>query len=480
MNIVFMAPIDNEAGVHNWGAPSLGLIRIIDYIKKKLPCVKIETFDTQVDDFDPIDRWKGKHVDILGISLLHYTLFNSMGVIHAWKKIHPESLIVVGGNEAGANYQQIFENCPADIAITAEGEDTMLQIIMWLWGGKRLEDIQGIVFRNYAAPITDSKLWEYWKYVDFSKHRYQDYWDQIEKLYEKPDYEKIRYVRLMTTSHCMRNCSFCSLAKIRNFACGKRVKPAMLTGEQIMQLVDKIHIQLPTVRTIYYVSDDVFYPDPKHFLDFCKLYKESGYDYRILIQTSSYSLEYWHFPLLKEINCQHITIGVENASERMRAEFNKPQDSEKLEKFIGLGKRYNISIYYLIILIPPAATVEDLLINYHKISKWIDQGVAISIEPLIYSYKGTPVYDDIRFNSSRVKRTIPGTNIKVTDSEYILPNDPIVRKIALEMVNRKEKYIDEYFKSLPTGHKFKGLTSKPILLLLKQLLQENGVWRDKI
>lgn len=858
MNIVLMAPIDKEAGIHNWGAPALGIMRIVSYIKHKLPWVNIETYDSQIDFFDPIEKWAGKHIDILGVSLLHYTLFNSLGLIWEWKKKHPESLVVVGGNEAGANYQQIFDNSPVDIVVTAEGEDTLLDIILWKANHTPLEGVEGIIWRSHAVPITDSKLWEYWRYVDFSRFRYGDYWDQIEKMYEDPDYEKIRYVRLMTTSHCMRNCSFCSLAKVRNFACGEKVKPAMLTGDQIMDIINRIHAQLPTVRTLYFCftkdnyvltkdglkniadikvgdcvyndikrlckvkkvfsreytgklfrirphyssryiectsnhkfitrdgvkqadeltkndyliktfdpnivkldrfdikdiylslnithvkkcgryrendnwdsdipesinvepdllrlfglyiaegssnraqvsfdidpkrddlidfirtnlkkyfnkeckvfrsdtakrayinstclaklfgylfgcnalekripipltaidpklqryiiqgvwwgdgsmkkvkrygriwqnirisssssrliyqisniamrnklipsifegkiirkkdsfingrklkfnaipysivlncqsmddfisgkynivdsndsrygyidscyayckvrsieqfevvsekvynltvdddrhtynisgfsvkncTDDVFYPRPKPFLDFMRMYNKSGYDYRILIQTSSFSLQYSHFPLLKAINCQHITIGVENASAEMRKEFNKQQDEAKLEHFITLGRQYGIAIYYLIILIPPASTIHDLIINYNTITRWIDQGVQISIEPLVYSYRGTPVYDDIRFQSSRVVRQIPGTRLQVTDSEYILPVDPEVREIALEMAKRKDEYVDNYFKSLPTGHKFKGLTSKPILLLLRDLLREHGV-----
>lgn len=475
MNIVLMAPIDKESGIHNWGAPALGIMRMVSYIKHKLPWVNIETYDSQVDFFDPIEKWAGRHVDILGVSLLHYTLFNSLGLIWEWKKKHPESLIVVGGNEAGANYQQILDNSPVDIIVTAEGEDTLFDIILWKSGKITLEEVDGIIWRNHAAPITDERLWEYWRWVDFSKFRYDDYWKQIASLYEEPDYEKIRYVRLMTTSHCMRNCSFCSLAKVRNFACGEKVKPAMLTGSQIMDIVNRIHGQLPSVRTIYYITDDVFYPRPGPFLDFMRLYKRSGYDYRILIQTSSYSLQYSHFPLLKEINCQHITIGVENASAEMRKEFNKRQDETKLEKFIDLGKQYGIAIYYLIILIPPASTINDLIINYNTISRWIDQEVQISIEPLVYSYRGTPIYDDPRFESSRIIKQIPGTNFRVTDTEYILPKDPVVREIALKMKERKEEYINRYFSSLPTGHKYKGLTSKPILLLLRDLLREHGV-----
>lgn len=467
-----MAPIQKDAEIQNWGAPSLGIIRIADYVRCHLPEVEIITFDSQIDKFDPVERWVGENIDIVGISLLHYTLMDTLEFINRWKKRHQESLVVVGGNEAAANYQDIFDKSPTDVAVLAEGEQTFLDIIKWRNGEKRLEDVSGVVYRKYAEPINDDTLWDYWKRVDFSRYRYRDYWNQIASLYIEPDFEKIDYVRLLTTSHCQRHCVFCSLAPVRTIACGQAVKPASLSGWQIMKLVHRIHKQLPDVRTIYFCTDDVFYPKKKDFLDFIELYKQSPYDYRILIQTSSYSIEEEDFLKLKEINCQHITVGVENCSDRVRKSLGKSQDSDKIEKIIDWGKKYGIQIYYLIILMPPESAIEDLWENYETITKWIARGVQVSVEPFVYVYRGTPLYEDIGYEFLYEKKRIEGTNFYLKDPLYVLPKEPEVRKISLKFRQMKDDFVEKRFKNLPHQHRFKGETGPILVELLGKLLRE--------
>ena len=472
MRILLIAPLQEDAGVQNWGAPSLGIIRISDYIRVNLPEINIEVFDSQVDLYDPIDKWILSKFDIVGISLLHYTLKNTLEFINKWKKVHPESLIVVGGNEAAANYQDIFDKSPTDIAVLAEGEDTFLNIVRWKMGEKRIEDISGIIFRKYAEPITDDKLWDYWVEVDFSKHRYPEYWNQMASLYEKPDYEKIRYVRLLNSSHCQRKCTFCSLSSVRTIACGRVVRPASLRGWQIMELVHKVYKQMPDVRTLYFCTDDVFYPKKKDFLDFIDLYKKSGYDYRILIQTSTLSIEEEDFAKLKEINCQHITLGIENCSDKIRDSLGKHQDSKKIENIIKWGKKYGNQVYYLIILIPPESTMKDLWENYSTITRWIEQGVQISVEPFIYVYKGTPLYEDIRYNFMYEKQEIEGTKHFLKNPTLIIPNDPDVRSLSFEFLEKKDAFIEKKFNDKSHGHKFKGETGPILVELLGELLKQ--------
>jgi radical SAM superfamily enzyme YgiQ (UPF0313 family) len=470
IRVLLSAPIQKDAQIQNWGAPCLGIIRIAEYVRKNCNEVEILFYDPQIDHFDPIETWKDEKIDILGLSLLHYTLFDSLVFINNFKKIHPETLIVVGGNEAGANYQDLFDKAPVDIAVTAEGEDTFVDIINWKLGRIKLEDIEGIIYRKYAKPIKKESLWRYWRSVDFSLYRYQEYWNTIASLYENPDYEKINYVRIMTTSHCQRACSFCSLANVRSSACGQKVDAIALSGAQIMQLIHKVHTQLPTVRTIYFCTDDVFYPQRQNFLDFIELYKESGYDYRILIQTSTYSIKPEDFPILKSINCQHITIGFENCSESVRKSLKKPQKKEKIEEIISLGKEHGIQIYVLIMLMPPETTMEDLKENYETLSKWVlEDGVQISVEPVIYPYRGTDIFEEGHTIHYEIEKR---DGIEYRDAKYILPDDIVVRDLCEEMIAQREEFVATYFKDLPHQHMFKGATGVALVSLLGKLLKE--------
>ena len=476
MKILFIAPLQDDANVQNWGAPHLGFMRIDSYLRNCLPDLEIIIFDKQIDFFDPFEKFINDKIDIVGISVLHYTLLNTLAFIHRWKKEHPESLIVVGGNEASVNYQDIFDKSPCDIAVLAEGEQTMLDIILWKQGKKKLEDISGIVYRKYAEPISENWLWKFWKHVDFSQYRYLEFWNQTAKLYEDPEAHRheINTVRLVTSSHCNRSCTFCSLALCRTISCGKSVRPVSLQGWQIMELVDRIHRQLPDCKTIYFVTDDVFYPDKHNFYNFINLYEKSGYKFRILVQSSTFSLNEAEFQALKRLNCSHITIGIENASEKIRRSLKKIQDTEKIEKIVAWSKQYEIPVYFLIILIPPESTLEDLKINYLKIKQWIEQGVKISIEPLCYVYRGTPLYEDDRYDFLWKRKKIEGTNLFYKDSIYVLPRDLVVRKLAIEFKEREPEFVKKAFEKLDHKHHFKGETGKILNELLGELLREYG------
>jgi hypothetical protein len=470
MKILLSGPIQEDAEIQNWGAPCLGVIRISEFIRNYIPGVEVVVYDSQIDNFDPIEKWKEEKIDVLGVSLLHYTLFDTLVFLKQWKALHPETLIVVGGNEAGANYQDIFDKSPTDIAVTAEGEETFADIIRWKLGEKKLEDIDGIIFRKYAKPITNDALWKSWEKVDFSRYRYPEYWKQIASLYKEPNYEVINYIRLMTISHCQRSCSFCSLSTVRNIACGKKVKPAVLSGCQIMKMIDKVHFQLPEVRTIYFCTDDVYYPTRQPFIDFIELYKLSGYDYRVLIQTSTFSLREEDFPMLKSINCQHITIGFENCSSKVRDSLCKHQQQEKMEQIIQWGKKYGIQIYILIILMPPEAMIDDLKINYETISRWtMQEGVQVSVEPVMYPYRGAPIFEqggDFHYETRKKE------GVEYKDAKFIFPSDPETKALCKELLEKRDSFIEQYLKDSASGHRHKGNTGVAIVSLLGELLKK--------
>ena len=470
LRVLLVAPLQADANVQNWGAPSLGLMRIDSYVKKRVKNVEIEIFDPQIDFYDPLKKFAETTIHIIGISILHYTLTETLDFIHQWRKIHPESLIVVGGNEASANYQDIFDKSPCDIAVLIEGEEVMLKIILWQQGKLKLEAVPGIVYRRYAEMVDEDKFWDFWKDVNFADYRYPAYWQETAKLFEQPNWEEVCCIRLTPSNYCKRKCTFCSLNFVHNICCNQNAKPVALKGWQIMELIDKIKVQVPKTRTIYFCNDDIFYPNRQYFEDFVELYEKSGYDYRIIVQTSSYCLKEADFPLLKRIGCVHISVGVENASERLRKSMKKPQDSEKIEMIVDWSHQYGIKVYYLIILIPPESTLEELWLNIRTIRRWMAAGVGISIMPVIYAYRGMPLFEDNRYQIMYRTKLIGATGVMYNDPYCVLPNDPVVRELTLEFIQREWDYVNKRYEERENKLKFKGGTSEFLLDLLEELL----------
>ncbi len=480
MRILLCSPLDKGLGnVQNWGAPSLAIMRLTGYLRKYEPGHEIETYDPNIDKWNPHEAFRGMPVDILGISVMHFTLIETIGFIHQWKKEHPESLIICGGIEVSGNSQQILDNAPVDILVLGEGEEPLRGIVQWREGKRTLDQIPGIIWRKYSKPSTDHEYAVSWNAIDFSTGRYEEYWASSKMQYPDshwPEMERrIKHVRLLNSSLCCKRCTYCSLRLAQQNNQGKVVTPATLKGEQIYGLVRRVIHQVPDVGCIYFVTDDVFFPRKDNFHDFIKRYTEwMGYDQkprgiRFMIQTSVSSLEETDFLALKSINTWRITLGVENCSRRIRESLCKYQDDEKIERIIGWAKQYGIDLYMLFMLFPPESTLTDLWINYHGIKRYADMGVNVSVEPCIYAYRGTPIFDqlyDIHYELYQV----PGTSIQIKDAKWILPRDETVRRLMFEFKTVEDHYVNMQMPEIK--HRTKGQTGILLVQLLGELLEK--------
>jgi len=82
------------------------------------------------------------------------------------------------------------------------------------------------------------------------------------------------------------------------------MKPAMLSAEQIHELLLRIKKQLPECKTIYFCEDS-FCLNRQRIFDFCEL---SGGMFNYLIQTRSTELNEDMIPSLAKANVRHIVI----------------------------------------------------------------------------------------------------------------------------------------------------------------------------
>ena len=118
----------------------------------------------------------------------------------------------------------------------------------------------------------------------------------------------------------------------------------------------------------------------------------------------------------------------------------------------------------------PEVKIEDLKVNYEILSKWvIENGVHISVEPVMYPYRGAPIfeqgykffYKDKEFEDIRYK-----------DAEWVYPKDKVVRKLCERFLKERVSYVEEYLRSSGSKHRHKGSTGVALVSLLGKLLKE--------
>lgn len=464
--ILLVGPITNiKAGESNWAAPPLGIHRIAAYLNANGHYAEVYDCNIQGD----LEHQFRRNWDVIGFSTLQATLHNDIKAMWKAKELCPRALLVAGGIESTLNFQDVFDLSPVQLVILAEGEKQLLGLA----NGMKPEDLDGVIIKHNARPITDEEFCDFWNNVDFSQLGFEKYWEQMRAKHpEDYDAEGGDTVRLVTSSHCLRGCSFCSVTQWHKFACGCTVKSAMLSAIEVWKIVKKVKSQLPTTKSIYFVDDD-FIQDRQRVMDFFGLIHVSGPAMRFQVQTHTshiltedgkVDMELLEYMMMNGV--EHITLGVENACYHCLKSFNKPQRLDMVPLIIKTCKYLRIRPYILIILFPATSTLECLTTNYRTLTEWINMGATISIEPNLRAYRGAPLYNsphemlyetfDID-NHQRLRYPI-----------RILPDDLEAREIQRKFNARWSKFLD----SKDPTHSFKGITGKFMVELLGVLLAE--------
>lgn len=473
--ILLISPIGTDQEKSNFSAPALGVHRIRAYLRRHGHFVSVyDPISSQksLDEYLQAESW-----DFIGFSMIHDSVSSETSVlrgtyeaIHLAREFNPDAFIIAGGPEATENFYDVIAKTPVDAVCLGEGEDVMLDLV----NGKHIEEISGIIYRKYARPITQEKQWEYFDVLNWKDLEYEKHWERTRSFYPvgQANEDEIRTVRIIDVTHCIRPCTFCSVANIHAMACGKIVKPVGLTAEQNYEILSRIKSQIPSTRSIYYCTDDVLW-DTQEFLKFCDIYLEKPLGFRFLLQTHTSRVTEPIIEKLASINTVHITFGVENASEYVRKTIRKSQESRKIEDIIDWCFTYNIQPYYLIILFCPESRLVDLWENYNLISQWMERGVTISIEPYMMPYRAAPIYGKDFVIEDRVLQ-IGETGKNIRQPVMIYPIDPEVRAIFDKFRERWPKYLDAKMKEEGHSHRFKGITGKFMIGLLGELLRERS------
>jgi len=464
MRVLLISPNTKEnAGKYNWSCPPLGCHRLASWLNTHGHFA--EVYDCNIHD--NFEKKIKEGWNIIGFSCLQSTLANDINQMWKAYELNPKALFIAGGIEATLNYANILDNSPVNHIILAEGENALLEIA----NGTPPDLVDGIISKRAKShQLTSEDLWQYWSAIDFRKLNYEAYWQQMRSMHPD-DYEAEGgdTVRLITSTHCNRGCTFCCVTQWHRFAYDKVVKPAYLSAEQLYALNMRIKDELPTMQSIYYVEDD-FIQKRDRAMESFELMKDSGIRIQIQTHTSKLINDGVDKELIKRIadgGCKHITMGVENCSDNVLKSLHKPQRIGLVSDIILECKKNDIRPYLLIILFCPEATIADLKYNVKILNSWIELGATISIEPNIMAYRGAPLYAsgyEMLYDTTKLDN---GNFLRYPIR--ILPKDQDVRKVQVLF----NKHWNTYLESKKVKHQFKGHTGKLMIEFLGMILDDN-------
>jgi len=323
-----------------FGQP-LGIMYLASYLRKFIPDIQVELVDMlpgmnlkktlqKVADFQP---------DLLGLSAFTFEakeLHEFAGLV---KKTFPKIPIVAGGPYITTATEQAFSDLNLDFVVKGEGEETLLELINYLFKGKgELSEILGLGFRKNGTPELnpprpfilnlDSLPFPAWDLIEvekyFNLHRFGT------------TYLHKEYMQVMTSRGCPFKCTYCH----RIFGIGFRARsPENVIGE--LEILQKHY----GIKEIYFV-DDCFNCKPERAKKICELIVKRGLKFAINFPNGIRGdiADEELLDKLKSAGTYRVTYAVETASPRIQKFLKKNLNLEKVKKAIELTDRKDIMV----------------------------------------------------------------------------------------------------------------------------------------
>ena len=287
------------------------------------------------------DEIRARKPDIVGIAgPFTCQIENSLKVSDITKEVDSSILTVVGGPHVTTVPKGFLEEAKnVDIAVIGEGEYTMLDIARYFEGSKRLNEIQGIAYRqdgnvmvNQPRPFIENldelpypayHLVDMEQYLSPKKIGYRSFKD--------------RAISMVTSRGCPFNCCFCAVHL--HMGRGFRAHSASYVLNHIQYVVEKFK-----VKNIFF-EDDNLTLDLARFEAICDGIIASktkiGWETPNGVRADCLNLNL--LKKMKQSGCQSLFFGIESGDQHIldnvidkRLDLNRVVEVAKICKDIGL------------------------------------------------------------------------------------------------------------------------------------------------
>jgi anaerobic magnesium-protoporphyrin IX monomethyl ester cyclase len=458
---LLVGPYDPHCGEYTFLAPPLGVWRLAGVLA---------SHDVEVKVFDPNccagapqrsfereilrDTW-----DVIGVSTTGMTLRFDLELAHLARRLAPNALLVAGGMEATFRPELMFELGPFDRVVLGEGERPLLELASRLSRQQPLGGIQGMaerradgtVLRLPQPALDHDQLRDAIFATPYENMPYEAYWERLEAAYRvgtlptkaarEASLAEIRSVRLITLNYCPMGCSFCSSTNFLHEAQGSVATIARLDADECLAMIKRIVAAHPRVRTIIFQDDIFVFTKDKRILPLCEgivAAKQRGDIPRELQFISTNRIDAMtpeRLTAMRRAGFRVLGFGIESFSPNVLQEFNKGQIHRHIEPMLTAARELGITPFLDLILSSPRASLDDVAETLREAFRWLRQGCEIGMYPYVIPFSGAALARDPALlpHTQFAHRHVEGTNIEWEQPAKILPIDPLVRDVILQI-----------------------------------------------
>jgi anaerobic magnesium-protoporphyrin IX monomethyl ester cyclase len=315
--------------------------------------------------------------DLIGISLMTNQFIQAISVTKFLKSRNVAAPIIWGGIQPTVEPEECIEY--ADIICVGEGEEALMELAERMTEKQDYSNVrnlwfktpQGIVrnqVRPLVADLNSLPLPDYWcenhfvavdnAIIPLTKEKFLNF--QGERFQGKG--ASIVYMT-MTSRGCPFNCTYCANSALQSLYAKQKLL-RWRSDENVVQELQMIQEKIAPISYVYFV-DDNFTARPNNVLKaFCDLYK-SKINVPYFAQVSPLTNSEEKMEILFNSGCSHVTMGVETASEKVAAIYNRSKEHKILPQAIALVEKYRAKMNppptYQFIIDNPYETLQDTL-----------------------------------------------------------------------------------------------------------------------
>jgi radical SAM superfamily enzyme YgiQ (UPF0313 family) len=289
-----------------------------------------EDFAREVKDYQP---------DLIGVTVLDDTVEMGLDLI---KRADCGNIpVILGGVHATLNPEELIKKDEVDIICVGEGEEALVELCHCLKNKQPYDNIKnlwvkskdGTVIRNELRPPVDVNTLPFEDYSVFEKQR----------IYRPMQGKMLAIMPINFDRGCPFRCTFCDAPALSD-----SYKNAGFHYYR-HKSIERIHQEMKYQTSLFPIS--YFYFNSETFLsmsmpvlkDFARMYSEFGLPF--WCQTRIETINEEKIKILKEMNCDRISVGIEHGNEEFREKMlnKKFTNKEVIEAFQILNK-YDMKI----------------------------------------------------------------------------------------------------------------------------------------
>lgn len=466
-----MGPYDPHCGEYTFLAPPLGVWRLAGVLAEQ--GVEVKVFDPNCC-IGPPERALEREIlrdiwDVIGMSTTGMTLKFDLELAHLARRLAPTAFIVAGGMEATFRPELMFELGPFDRVILGEGERPLLEMAARLRSQQTLGGIAGTVERRAdgtllrlpQAAMNHEQLRGAIFSTPYESMPYEAYWDRLEAAYRvgglptkaarEAALAEIRSVRLITLNYCPMGCTFCSSTNFLHEAQGSVASIARLDADECLAMIKRIVATHPAVRTIIFQDDIFVFSKDRRVLPLCEgivAAKQAGElpkDLQFISTNRIDAMTEERLGAMRRAGFRVLGFGIESFSQNVLNEFNKGQIHRHIEPMLSATLEQGITPFLDLILSSPRASLEDVAETLREAYRWLKQGCEVGMYPYVIPFSGAAFARDPALipHTHYAHRHIDGTDIEWDQAAKILPIDPTVRDVILQIERNFEALLAE-------------------------------------